>query len=113
MLLKDVVCLVTGGASGLGLATVSRLLKNGAKVIAVDIQEEQGNKMAEEFGKDCTFVRADVSDLSMSTIILLTSAGMVYLNCMFYFCLVDLENVVVCSEIRLSQVSKPNLQPII
>lgn len=60
MRLENVVCLVAGGASGLGLATVKRLIRNGAKVVAIDIQEDQGKKMAEEVGKDCMFVPADV-----------------------------------------------------
>lgn len=60
MLLKDVVCLVTGGVSGLGLATARRLLKNGAKVVIADVQESDERIMS-EFGKECTFVKADVS----------------------------------------------------
>jgi len=61
MLIKNVVCLVTGGVSGLGLATARRLIKNGAKVVIADLQENDGENVAEQLGKNCTFIRADVS----------------------------------------------------
>lgn len=60
MLIKDVVCLVTGGASGLGLATARRLLNQGARVVIADLASDGGH-IAEELGANCTFVKADVS----------------------------------------------------
>ena len=63
MLIKDVVCLVTGGASGLGLASAKRLIEHGAKVVIADLQDD-GQKVATELGKnDCMFIKADVSIL--------------------------------------------------
>ncbi len=52
--------LVTGGASGLGLATAKRLAKAGAKVTLLDMNEEAGRKEAEALGGH--FIRVDVSN---------------------------------------------------
>lgn len=56
------VALVTGGASGLGEATVRRLASQGARVAIVDLNGERGQALAEELGNGATFVRADVSN---------------------------------------------------
>ena len=56
------VALVTGGASGLGLATVRRLSADGAKVVIVDLASSDGEAVAEELGPDAIFVPADVTD---------------------------------------------------
>jgi NAD(P)-dependent dehydrogenase (short-subunit alcohol dehydrogenase family) len=53
--------LVTGGASGLGEATVRRLVAAGAKVVIVDMNAERGDKLAAELGAACAFARADVT----------------------------------------------------
>ena len=58
---KDVVALVTGGASGLGEATVIELVKKGAKVAIVDIDSGKGEKLASSVGTDAIFVNADVT----------------------------------------------------
>ena len=52
--------LVTGGASGLGLATAQRLANAGAKVTLLDMNEDAGRKEAEEIGGH--FIRVDVTD---------------------------------------------------
>lgn len=54
--------LVTGGASGLGLATARRIIDRGGRVVLADISEEQGAKAVAELGSAAQFVRADVTD---------------------------------------------------
>jgi NAD(P)-dependent dehydrogenase (short-subunit alcohol dehydrogenase family) len=56
------VAIVTGGASGLGLATVDRLLKEGARVVIVDLPGSNGAELAAERGVAAQFIAADVRD---------------------------------------------------
>ncbi|MBL3668101.1 3-hydroxyacyl-CoA dehydrogenase [Streptomyces sp. M2CJ-2] len=55
------VALVTGGASGLGLATVEKLVASGAKVVIVDLPSSPGKEVAERLGDDVAFAPADVT----------------------------------------------------
>ncbi len=56
------VALVTGGASGLGEATVRRLVGGGAKAVIVDMNVERGEALAAELGDGVIFQKTDVSD---------------------------------------------------
>jgi NAD(P)-dependent dehydrogenase (short-subunit alcohol dehydrogenase family) len=56
------VALVTGGASGLGEATVRRLHEGGAAVVIVDLPTSPGAALAEELGDHVAFSPADVRD---------------------------------------------------
>lgn len=60
MKLENMSAIVTGGASGLGLASTRRLVERGVGVVVVDLNEERGNAVAEEFGAKVRFVKADV-----------------------------------------------------
>ena len=60
MELAGVAAIVTGGASGLGAATVRRLAAAGAKVVVADLQDEKGEALANEVGG--AFVHADVTN---------------------------------------------------
>jgi NAD(P)-dependent dehydrogenase (short-subunit alcohol dehydrogenase family) len=51
---------VTGGASGLGLATVRRLLAQGSHVVIADLPSSAGAEVARELGDQVRFVAADV-----------------------------------------------------
>ena len=56
------VALVTGGASGLGEATVRQLVSQGGRVVIVDLNGERGKALAAELGDAATFAQADVSN---------------------------------------------------
>ena len=56
------VAVVTGGASGIGAATVRRFRQEGAEVILADIQADLGNRVATETG--ATFQQHDVANES-------------------------------------------------
>jgi len=58
---KDCIAVVTGGASGLGEACVRALVKEGAKAVIFDLQEERGAGLAAELGGNCQFARTDVT----------------------------------------------------
>jgi NAD(P)-dependent dehydrogenase (short-subunit alcohol dehydrogenase family) len=59
MEIKDAVAVVTGGASGLGLATTKRLLDRGAQVVVLDLR---GEDVVRELGDRAHFAQADVTD---------------------------------------------------
>ena len=54
--------LVTGGAGGLGEATVRRLIGAGASVIIGDVSEDRAGKLAAELGPKAKYVHTDVTD---------------------------------------------------
>ncbi len=60
--LKDKVAVITGGASGLGRATVKRFVANGARVAIFDMNEEKANQLVEEFPGEVIFCSVNVTD---------------------------------------------------
>jgi NAD(P)-dependent dehydrogenase (short-subunit alcohol dehydrogenase family) len=61
MNLEKATAIVSGGASGLGLATAKRIIDGGGQAVLLDINEEQGVRSAEELGKRASFIAADIS----------------------------------------------------
>ncbi|MGQ0574215.1 MAG: 3-hydroxyacyl-CoA dehydrogenase [Pseudonocardia sp.] len=79
------VALVTGGASGLGLATVEKLLDAGAKVVVLDLPRSDGAEVADKLGENVRFAPADVRSAEEVTAALDVAAGLgqlrVTVNC--------------------------------
>ena len=62
MKIQGKVFVVTGGASGLGAATATYLVGQGAKVLMVDMNQELGQEMQQRLGEQSVFVKLDVTD---------------------------------------------------
>ncbi|KAB7732942.1 SDR family NAD(P)-dependent oxidoreductase [Rudanella paleaurantiibacter] len=58
----DKTALVTGGASGLGEATVRLFHQQGANVLILDLNTERGEALATELGERARFIRTNVAD---------------------------------------------------
>lgn len=63
-LLDGKVAIVTGGARGMGAMHVKKMVEEGAKVVISDLNEEVGEKLAQEVGDNAVFVKHDVTDYS-------------------------------------------------
>lgn len=62
MKMNEVIAIVTGGASGLGEATVKLIVENGGKAVIIDQNEEKGDALSEKLGhSQVLFKRADVT----------------------------------------------------
>ncbi|NVI89061.1 SDR family NAD(P)-dependent oxidoreductase [Actinomadura sp. BRA 177] len=60
MRIEGTSAVVSGGASGLGLATARRLLGQGGRVVLLDLPSSAGEKTAAELGDGAVFVAGDV-----------------------------------------------------
>jgi NAD(P)-dependent dehydrogenase (short-subunit alcohol dehydrogenase family) len=61
MQINGISAVVTGGGSGLGKATVTKLLALGARVVIADLKDSNAAQTAEQMGAACRFVAADVT----------------------------------------------------
>ena len=57
---QGLVGIVTGGASGLGRATVERFVREGARVVICDLPKSPGQEVADKLGENAAFVPTDV-----------------------------------------------------
>lgn len=62
MQLADSVAVVTGGVSGLGFGAAQRMVRHGASVVMLDINEERGKEAVEDLGEKSRFIPCDVSN---------------------------------------------------
>ncbi len=62
--IQDRVAVVTGGCSGIGLATVQRFVEEGARVVIGDLDDERGHQLVGQLGGTdlLTYVHTDVTD---------------------------------------------------
>jgi NAD(P)-dependent dehydrogenase (short-subunit alcohol dehydrogenase family) len=60
--IADKVAVVTGGCSGIGLATVRRFVAEGARVVIGDVDATRGPEIVEELGVAAMYVQVDVTD---------------------------------------------------
>jgi len=62
MNLQNASFVVTGGASGLGAATVRMIVAGGGRAVIADLKEDDGRALAQSLGDAAHFVRTDVGD---------------------------------------------------
>jgi NAD(P)-dependent dehydrogenase (short-subunit alcohol dehydrogenase family) len=58
---RELKAIVSGGASGLGLAVAERVIADGGRVALLDVQEAAGQSAAERLGERARFIRCDVT----------------------------------------------------
>jgi NAD(P)-dependent dehydrogenase (short-subunit alcohol dehydrogenase family) len=76
MELAGASAIVTGGASGLGLATARRLMARGVPTVIVDLPSSDGAAAASELGRHAVFTPADVTDADAMAAAVKTAAGL-------------------------------------
>jgi NAD(P)-dependent dehydrogenase (short-subunit alcohol dehydrogenase family) len=59
--LEDKIAVITGGCSGIGLATVERFVAEGASVVVGDIQDDKGAALQARFAKQVVYQHCDVT----------------------------------------------------
>jgi NAD(P)-dependent dehydrogenase (short-subunit alcohol dehydrogenase family) len=76
--------LITGGASGIGEATVRLFASQGASVVVADVQDERGRRLAAEVGSRAVYVHAEVSrEADVQAAIREVTARFGRLDCLF------------------------------
>ncbi|NKE06991.1 MULTISPECIES: 3-hydroxyacyl-CoA dehydrogenase [Mesobacillus] len=61
MKMNEAKAIVTGGASGLGEATVRRIVEQGGKAAILDLSVERGEALVKELGEQTLFIKTDVT----------------------------------------------------
>jgi NAD(P)-dependent dehydrogenase (short-subunit alcohol dehydrogenase family) len=82
--LEGKTALITGGASGLGEGSVRAFIREGARVLIADVQDERGVRIAAELGAAAVFQHTDVGDeAAIAAAVDRTVAEFGRLDCMF------------------------------
>ncbi|MGH7021924.1 MAG: SDR family NAD(P)-dependent oxidoreductase [Brevundimonas sp.] len=78
------VALITGAASGIGLATVELFIAEGARVVAADIQDEKGRLLEQRFAGALRYIHCDVTrEADIAAAVALAQAEFGGLNILF------------------------------
>ncbi|WP_430809682.1 MULTISPECIES: glucose 1-dehydrogenase [unclassified Carboxylicivirga] len=59
--LENKVAIITGSAQGMGATHAERFIKEGAKVVITDLNEEKGRALANQLGNNSLFIKQDVT----------------------------------------------------
>ncbi|MBN8192105.1 3-hydroxyacyl-CoA dehydrogenase [Bacillus sp. NTK074B] len=62
MKINESIAIVTGGASGLGEATVKKIIQGGGKAAILDVSDERGRFLVDELGDQSMFIHTDVTE---------------------------------------------------
>jgi NAD(P)-dependent dehydrogenase (short-subunit alcohol dehydrogenase family) len=82
--LEGKVAVITGGASGIGEATVNKFVAEGARVVIADMQVDRGSALAARHGDSAMFVRTDVCiEEQVRAVIQLAAKTWGRLDCLF------------------------------
>ncbi len=86
MKLKDKVAVITGGNSGIGLATAKEFIEQGAKVIITGRNENALKTAVESLGSSASYIVSDASKLedNLNIAKLLASKGVKTIDIIFY-----------------------------
>lgn len=91
------VALITGGGSGIGLATAGRFIEEGARVTITDRDTEAGESASKALGERCLFLPQDVTDESRWDAVVAECAKThgrldILVNCAGIFCKGSIEH---------------------
>lgn len=103
--LNGLICMVTGGASGLGRATVQNFVRQGCKVVICDLKDSKGQELASELGNTkAVFHPTDVtSEADVTSAIKLAQSKFGNLNV-----LVNCAGIGIASKVYSEKQKKPH-----
>ena len=84
--IKGKTAVVTGGASGLGRATIKRIVAAGGRAAIFDMNEEKGNALASELGNSVIFCNVNVTDedsVKAGIAATISAFDAIHINCNF------------------------------
>ena len=82
--LEGRAAVITGGASGIGKATARLFAEEGCRVLIAEIQDEKGERLADDLGEDALYLHTNVSrEADVEAAVSLTLEAFGRLDCMF------------------------------